>query len=137
MLEEFADREPNVLGDLAQQNGRDVPTLVKRHGHRPALSRYCLCEPRCLTSEKPSLSKMATTSAGLRTGTFRDLRDSDVVHSDKFRLKLRLTVLQEHGDHFLKVVVQFVERFALRMSPEIRGRSRQTNRCRSRLITAA
>ena len=46
-----------------------------------------------------------------------DLRDRDVVDSDEFRFKLRITVLEEHGNHLLEIVVQFVERLALKVSP--------------------
>ena len=36
VLDELADRETDVFGNLAQQNGRHVPTLVKRHGRATA-----------------------------------------------------------------------------------------------------
>ena len=37
---------------------------------RPALSRNCLCDPRCRTSMNPKTRKIAMTSVGLRTGIF-------------------------------------------------------------------
>ena len=44
--------------------------------HRPSGCRYCLCEPRCRTSIKPSRSRIAATSRGFSTGGFLMLTQS-------------------------------------------------------------
>jgi len=47
MLEQLIKREPDVFGDLTEQNWGDVSTLMKRNRvQRPVASRNCLCEPR-------------------------------------------------------------------------------------------
>ena len=43
------------------------------------------------------------------------LRDRDVLDTDKLRLQVWLAVFKEQGDHFLKVMVKFVERSTLRV----------------------
>ena len=39
----------------------------------------------------------------------------------EFRIQNRLAVLKEHGDHFVHILAQLVERFALRMGPRPSG----------------
>lgn len=66
VFEELIDRKPNVFCYLAKQSGRNIAPLLK--GNRCAPSQNCLCDPRCLTSTKPSLCRIETTSAGFRAG---------------------------------------------------------------------
>ncbi len=37
--------------------------------------------------------------------------------SDKFRFKDGVAILQEHGNYFLQITLEFIERFALGMRP--------------------
>ncbi len=84
--------------------------------HRPRASRNCLCEPRCLISEKPSLMRIETTSADLSIGTLpTDLSYSNVLHPYELGFEYRLAIFKEHSDYFLEVAIDLVQRFALRV----------------------
>jgi hypothetical protein len=42
--------------------------------------------------------------------------DGDVVNSDELGLEPRFTIFEKHTDDFLKIAIEFVERFPLRVS---------------------
>jgi len=70
VLEQLIKRKPNVFGDLTEQDWGDISTLMKRNRCAAAcgIAKLFVC-PRCRTSVKPSLVRMAMTSLGLRMGT--------------------------------------------------------------------
>ena len=71
--------------------------------NRPSGWRYCLCDPFCRISINPSLSKMATTSLGLRIGYLPMLCDHHNLCADELCLLGRLAALNEHLDDLLEV----------------------------------
>lgn len=49
-------------------------------------------------------------------GVSHRLSNCDVLDTDKFRLQVWLAIFEKHANDFLKVAVQLVESFALRVS---------------------
>ena len=68
----------------------------------------------------------------LENGYLTQLCDCDAVDANKFGLKLWFTVLEEHGDYLLEVLVQFVERGALRVRPR-KSRNEADKQTRARI----
>jgi hypothetical protein len=65
MAAEFIDRQTDVFCDLAQQDRRYVAALVKGRCRTLALTFHKLLVRTTLpTSEKPSATRIATTSLG-------------------------------------------------------------------------
>ena len=99
--------EPDILDDLPQQRCGDVPAGVEWH--------------RCRSSIRMSELPMRTSLANLdETESQKDCNDfarfkngkvahrsgdCDLLNSDELGFQLRLAVLQQHGDDFLKVAL--------------------------------
>ena len=94
MAEEFLQGKADVACNLRNRIGEmSRPAWKGNVVPRPSKCRYCRWEPFCLTSEKPSRSRMAATSLGLRTGTSPTLRGNrNGVSTDEFPPQFRLSV---------------------------------------------
>lgn len=88
--QEFLDRQADVAGDLAEQDGRDVAVL---HQQSDDLARLQDRRPR------------------------HGLRHGDCLDADEFGVEGGVAVLEQQADDLLQVAVQFVEGLALTMCP--------------------
>jgi len=109
VLNELSDREADVLSDLAEQNRRDVSTLVKWHCSGSARAVSILLVRTTLSDlREAELEQYRDDLRRLENGYLTHLCNCDAVDANKFGLKLWFTVLEEHGDYLLEVLVQFV-----------------------------
>ncbi len=118
MGEEVFHGGTDVLNDLPQQRGRNITSLVQRDGGAPAVGVTIL-------DMGTSLPHRHETQPLQNTADLGGFQDGDVAHglgntdglrADKFTLKLGLAVLQQHGDNFTEVGLQFIKRLRLGMS---------------------
>ena len=117
MPEELIESKPYALGDLTEQDGRDIAALMERHCSASTLyvskllMRTTLADFREAECNKNSdnLTRFENRDVPRR------LRYGDVLDADKLGLKFWLAIFKKHGDDFLKIVVHLVESFALRM----------------------
>lgn len=108
---------------------------VKRNGRTAAVwVADCLCEPRCRTSAKPSRPRMLTTSLGLRIGSFGTSTYPNELCPDKLCFDLRLSIFEEHSQHFAQIRVQLVKRFGLRVRTRKAGDKPDEQPCFGRAL---
>ena len=115
MPNEFGSGEPGILGNAARQNGRNVARAVDRHG---GASPVGVDEPLV----GPALAHFAKTERGQdgddltrsenRQG-WHDRSDPDGLRPDELSLNRRLALLEDEGNDFGEVGVEFVQRRCL------------------------
>jgi hypothetical protein len=118
MSKKLPDGQADVRGNPLEKQGVDVPSTVHRHrrgasiGVPELLVRTALPhlrEPEGLKDR----DDLARAEDGYVTHGSGDLHRRG---TDELSLHLRLAVLEEHLDHFLEVVHQFLDGIALRVS---------------------
>jgi hypothetical protein len=118
MLEKLIKCETDVFGDLAEQDGRDVPALME--WNRCAASRgiaELLVRPALADFGETEFDENGDDFIGLEDRNIaHGLRDGDVLNPDEFGLQHRFAVFQQHGDDFVQVMIDFIQRFPLGMS---------------------
>lgn len=106
VAQEFFRRHVDVLRDLAQEDGRDIPTLMERDGRRtPAVVAKLLVGTALADLNKPESLEDRNDLLGLkdREAAHRS-GHGDVLDADELRLEDRIPVLQEHRDNFPQIV---------------------------------
>jgi len=102
VLEQIIDVQADILGDLAQQNRREVAAGVKRHRGRATIGVAELLVRTALAHlGKPERQQNGNDLARLEN---RDARHSGHDHglrADEFGFELGLAIVEQHGDHFL------------------------------------
>jgi hypothetical protein len=123
MLKELIECKPDVLHYLAEQDGRDIAALMERHRCASAICVSKLFVRTPLTDFRETEgNKNGDDLARFENGDVPHCSgDRDVLHADKLGLQIWLTVFEKHGDDFLEVVVQLVERLALRVGARKAG----------------
>ena len=115
MFDEFLDGYPDVFGDLAQQEGGKIPAFVVGHSGLAAVRMLELAVGALLANE----IKAQIPESPLGFGRFEDgnpahgISDSDGLGADELCLQVRFAILEQHGNNFTEVFVQFVERLSL------------------------
>src|SRR5215472_5483643 len=67
------------------------------------------------TRTEPRRSSARTTSRGLRTGRRGIGSNHDRLRADKFRFEVRISVLEQHGYNFARILSEFIQRRSLRV----------------------
>ena len=117
MFEQFRHREAYILGDLPQENWRDVAAGMERESGRATSAVAKLLVRTAL----PHLNKTRPSQdrcyfGGLENRNIaHDSGHGDVLHPDKFRFENRISVFEKHRNDLAKVGVQFVKGRALRV----------------------
>ena len=116
--EEVVHGKSDVFRNLAQQCRRDIAPLMKGHGRATTVGVPKLSVRSALPDfGKPQLPEKRHDLAGLQDGWLRHgLRHFDRLRSDEHALQPRVSLLEQHLDHFLKVGAKFVQRFTLAVS---------------------
>lgn len=139
MLDELADRQADILGDLPQQRRRDIPARMKRHCRATTSGIAELLVRSALPHfDETRLNKNGGNLDRLQNGDVpHALRNRDVLDTDELRFELGIAVLEEHGNNFLQIAIELVQRGALRMGAGEAG-TKPTNSpvCGSRSMTA-
>lgn len=106
-FQELVNRKPDIFGDLADNERRNISALVERHRGNTPIRMAKLPVGTAL----PDLSESERGEAGYyflwleHREVAHELAHNHVVDSHKLRLDLRLTVLKEHPDNLAKVAV--------------------------------
>lgn len=114
---QFVDGEADVLGNLAQQDRRNVAPSVERHRGAASLAIPELFVRATLADfDKAQPNQQGDNLLGFE---YRRLAHASgnghVLYADELRFHHRLAVFQQHGDDFAQIVVDLIQRFALRM----------------------
>ena len=113
----LVEGQPDILGDLAQQDRRNVTPLMEWNGGAPAVGMTKLFVRTALTNlDKP---KRNQNGNDLRRLQDRDVShpssDCDILNSDELGFEYRLAILEKHRNDFLEIAIELIERLALRM----------------------
>ena len=116
-LEEIIKREPDVFGDLTEQDRGDVPTLMKRNRCAVPRSIAELFVRSALANfGETKLDEDSNDFIGLEDGSLaHDSSNSDVLNSDKLGFQYGFTIFQKHCNNLVKVVINFIQRCSLGM----------------------
>lgn len=113
--EPLFDGDSDVPRDLAQQCRRHVTTSVKEDCRASAVGVPLLA----MRASLPDLPKAKAFRQRSEFARFQDrdgargLRDLDGLEAHELGLELGFAVLEQHGDDFTQVLLEFVERGAL------------------------
>jgi hypothetical protein len=118
MFEKLIKCETNVFGDLAGQDGRDVPALME--WNLCAASRVIaelLVLPALADFGEAEFDENGDDFIGFEDGNIaHDSSDGDVLSPDEFGLQHRFAIFQQHANDFVQVMINFIQRFPLGMS---------------------
>lgn len=115
MLQQLIEGDTHILGNLAEQDWRNITTPMK--GNRRAATRLIaklLVRTALSDFGKTEFEKNGDYFPGLENRNIaHDLCNCDVLNPHELRLQDRLPVFQQHGDDFLKIMIKFIQRFTL------------------------
>ena len=117
MLQHLIEGNTNILGDLAKQDWRNVTALVK-WDRRATTSPIAKLLVRAALPDfgKTKFKKNGDYFTGLENGNIaHDSCNGDVLNPHELRLHDGLPVFEQHGDDFLKIMIEFIQRFTLRV----------------------
>ena len=124
MLQELSNGQPDVGGDLPEEDRRDVSAGVKRNCGRSSV-RMAVLFVRTLL---PRLRKAESLQDRCYFARFKDGNvphgsgsDGHGVSTDKFSFEFRLTVLKKQLNDLPKVTIKLIERLCLGMSTRKTG----------------
>jgi len=120
--DELLDGEADVLGNLAQEGGRDIAALVNRDCRDPpvGVTELLVGAPLPDLSKAESL-KQANDFPRLEDWRLGQLSDCDRLNAHELRFKLRRPVLEEKRDDLSEVALELVERLRLAVSARKTG----------------
>lgn len=119
MVQKLFQRNADVLDDLAQEQGRNIPAGMVRNG-RATPVRMAILHLRATLPDQSKTHRLqdAADLARLEDGWLgHGLRgDNDALGADKLGLQRGVAVLKKHLNDLAEVSLQLVQRFALRVS---------------------
>jgi hypothetical protein len=117
VVEQVIDSQANVLGDLAEQDGRNIPSPMERHRGASAGSVTKLLVRAALPDlREPELAENRDDLCWREHwDAAHSLCNGNILNSDELRLEPRLSVLEQHGDDLSKIAIEIVQRLALGM----------------------
>lgn len=98
--------------DAAQAEEAEESVATKWRGH-PAGE----CSSNCAALNQPPITARLQIRLAMAKELFHSESDVDLLDADKLGLKNRLAIFQQHGDDFLEVAIEFVQRHALCVRP--------------------
>ena len=110
-LEHFVNRKPDVLGDLAEQGGGNVPNRMERDRGTTSVAVSVLSMGAALSHEFEAQSKehgLDLTGLQDRDGS-QSSGDPNCIGADELGIELRITILQEHLNNLFHVVKKFID----------------------------
>ena len=118
MLEELIKREPDVFGDLTEQDWGDISTLMKWNRCAAACGIAELLVRSALADfGKTEFDENGNDFAGFEDGNVpHNSSDGNVLHANKLGLQHGFTIFQKHCNNIVQVAVDLVQRFPLGMS---------------------
>jgi hypothetical protein len=140
VFEQFVDGEPDVFGYLPEQSGRDIAARVKRN-RRAAPGTVAKLLMRTTLSH---VHKAQPPQNGSDFGRLQNWNvphvssNADVLYAHELRLEFGLAILQQHGNDFLEVEDEFIERRSLGVgTPETGDETNEQARLRIALNNCA
>jgi hypothetical protein len=117
VLEELINCQTDIARNLTKQNRRDVSSVMKGDGCRPVRAVAKLFMRTALPNlNEAQLQQYCDNFGRFENGNVaHELRNGYVLDANEFRLKLWLTVFQQHDDDFAKILVKLIQCGALRV----------------------
>jgi hypothetical protein len=114
--EEFLNGQPNISGDLPQQGGGDISSLVNRdRGDSPIWMLELLVRAPLPNLSEPESLKHGDDLARLEDGRLHGSRHGDGLYADELRLERGFAILKQEGNDFTQIGLQLVQRLRLAM----------------------
>lgn len=121
MFGHFVDGEPDVFGYLPEQSGRDIAARVKRNRRAaPGTVAKLLMRTTLSHVHKAQPPQNGSDFGRLQNRSVPHVSsNADILYAHELRLEFGFAILQQHGNDFLEVEDEFIERRSLRVgTPE-------------------
>ena len=119
ILKKLRHRHADIPRDLPEQDGRDVTALMEGNGGLATV----VVSKLLVRAALPDLSEPVLLEQRDHLSRFEDRElphergsgDLDLLGTDELGFQARFPILQEHGDHLSKVLIEFIKGLGLAM----------------------